>query len=94
MLRGCVPKKLLVIGANLSHEFEASKGFGWHFDSEPKHDWSDLIAAKNKELQRLTGVYKSLLNSSGVQLIEGRGKVEIGTSSFCNLCRNVYVEDI
>eukprot|EP00246_Nothoceros_aenigmaticus_P000782 TRINITY_DN11011_c0_g1_i1.p1 TRINITY_DN11011_c0_g1~~TRINITY_DN11011_c0_g1_i1.p1 ORF type:complete len:588 (-),score=109.36 TRINITY_DN11011_c0_g1_i1:701-2395(-) len=75
VLRGCVPKKLLVIGSNFSHEFEGSKGFGWKFDSEPNHDWVDLIAAKNKEIQRLTGVYKSLLDSSGVELIEGRGKI-------------------
>jgi len=70
-----VPKKLLVYGANFPHDFESSRGFGWSFETEPKHDWKTLISNKNAELNRLTGVYKSLLQKSGVDLIEGRGKV-------------------
>lgn len=75
MLRGCVPKKLLVYASKYSHEFEESHGFGWQYDTEPKHDWSTLIANKNAELQRLTGIYKNILKNAGVTLIEGRGKV-------------------
>lgn len=58
-----------------SHEFEDSRGFGWQYDTEPSHDWSTLIANKNAELQRLTGIYKNILNNANVKLIEGRGKV-------------------
>ncbi|MED6192587.1 hypothetical protein PIB30_011662 [Stylosanthes scabra] len=75
VLRGCVPKKLLVYSSKYSHEFEESNGFGWKYDSEPKHDWSTLMANKNAELQRLTGIYKNILKNSNVQLIEGRGKI-------------------
>nr|GMD61017.1 glutathione reductase, chloroplastic [Ipomoea batatas] len=75
VLRGCVPKKLLVYASKYSHEFEESCGFGWNYETEPKHDWSTLIANKNAELQRLTGIYKNILNNAGVTLIEGRGKV-------------------
>ncbi|KAL3517642.1 hypothetical protein ACH5RR_020231 [Cinchona calisaya] len=75
VLRGCVPKKLLVYASKFSHEFEESCGFGWNYETEPKHDWSILIANKNAELQRLTGIYKNILKNAGVQLIEGRGKV-------------------
>ncbi|PON38000.1 Trypanothione reductase [Parasponia andersonii] len=75
VLRGCVPKKLLVYASKYSHEFEESHGFGWSYESEPKHDWSTLMANKNAELQRLTGIYKNVLKNSGVTLIEGRGKV-------------------
>lgn len=75
MLRGCVPKKLLVYGSKYSHEFEESHGFGWTYETEPKHDWSTLIANKNTELQRLVGIYKNILNNAGVTLIEGRGKI-------------------
>jgi glutathione reductase (NADPH) len=75
VLRGCVPKKLLVYASNFPHDFESSRGFGWSFETEPKHDWKTLITNKNAELNRLTGVYKSLLEKSGVNLIEGRGKV-------------------
>ncbi|CAO2818830.1 unnamed protein product [Amaranthus hypochondriacus] len=75
VLRGCVPKKLLVYSSKYSHEFEESHGFGWSYDTEPKHDWSTLIANKNAELQRLTGIYKNILKNANVTLIEGRGKI-------------------
>ncbi|KAL8150299.1 hypothetical protein V2J09_020107 [Rumex salicifolius] len=75
VLRGCVPKKLLVYASKYSHEFDESHGFGWSYEAEPKHDWSTLIANKNAELQRLTGIYKNILKNAGVVLIEGRGKV-------------------
>ncbi|MCH82067.1 glutathione reductase chloroplastic/mitochondrial-like, partial [Trifolium medium] len=75
VIRGCVPKKLLVYASKFSHEFEESNGFGWRYDSEPKHDWSSLIANKNAELQRLTGIYKNILKNNNVKLIEGRGKI-------------------
>ncbi|CAH8360238.1 unnamed protein product [Eruca vesicaria subsp. sativa] len=75
VLRGCVPKKLLVYASKYTHEFEDSHGFGWKYDTDPSHDWSTLIANKNAELQRLTGIYKNILNNANVKLIEGRGKV-------------------
>lgn len=75
VLRGCVPKKLLVYSSKYSHEFEESHGFGWTYEADPKHDWSTLMANKNAELQRLTGIYKNILRNAGVTLIEGRGKI-------------------
>ncbi|CAK7349578.1 unnamed protein product [Dovyalis caffra] len=75
VLRGCVPKKLLVYASKYAHEFDESRGFGWKYDNEPLHDWSTLMANKNAELQRLTGIYKNILNNAGVTLIEGRGKI-------------------
>ncbi|EEF41403.1 glutathione reductase, chloroplastic [Ricinus communis] len=75
VLRGCVPKKLLVYASKYSHEFDESNGFGWTYATEPKHDWSTLMANKNAELQRLTGIYKNVLKNAGVTLIEGRGKI-------------------
>ncbi|GAB2226391.1 hypothetical protein Droror1_Dr00022195 [Drosera rotundifolia] len=75
VLRGCVPKKLFVYASKYSHEFEESRNFGWRYDTEPKHDWSTLIANKNAELHRLTGIYKNILKNAGVTLMEGRGKI-------------------
>uniref|UniRef100_J3N2N1 glutathione-disulfide reductase n=2 Tax=Oryza brachyantha TaxID=4533 RepID=J3N2N1_ORYBR len=75
VLRGCVPKKLLVYASKYSHEFEESHGFGWRYGTEPKHDWSTLMTNKNLELQRLLGVQTNMLKNSGVTIIEGRGKV-------------------
>ncbi|KAF3778065.1 Glutathione reductase [Nymphaea thermarum] len=75
VLRGCVPKKLLVYSSKYAHDFEESRGYGWKYESDPVHDWSTMIANKNAELQRLTGVYKNILKNAGVALFEGRGKV-------------------
>ncbi|KAL0925820.1 hypothetical protein M5K25_004190 [Dendrobium thyrsiflorum] len=75
VLRGCVPKKLLVYASKFSHEFEESHGFGWNYEADPKHDWSTLMANKTAELHRLTGIYKNILKNAGVTLIEGRGKI-------------------
>ncbi|KAF3448096.1 hypothetical protein FNV43_RR08806 [Rhamnella rubrinervis] len=54
---------------------EQSNGFGWKYENEPKHDWSTLMANKNAELQRLTGIYKNILKNASATLIEGRGKI-------------------
>src|SRR5262249_28045706 len=56
VLRGCVPKKLLVYGAHVAHDIEDAAGFGWTIEGA-QHDWAKLIAAKDKELERLEGIY-------------------------------------
>src|SRR6266568_4833737 len=83
VLRGCVPKKLLVYGAQFADAFADAAGFGWTV-VPPKFDWPVLIAAKNKELDRLEQIYIDMLKNSGVEIIEGRAvladphTVEIG----------------
>lgn len=72
VMRGCVPKKLLVYGAHYAEHFEDAAGFGWTV-GETSHDWGALIAAKDKELNRLEGVYHRMFADAGVNLIEGRG---------------------
>lgn len=72
--RGCVPKKLLVYGAQFREAFQDAEGYGWSVQ-EPLFTWSKLLAAKDKELDRLRGVYARLLRDSGVTLLEGRGRV-------------------
>ena len=52
VIRGCVPKKLLMYASSFSADAEDARGFGWHFDAMA-HDWSVLIAAKDAELQQL-----------------------------------------
>ncbi|HZT51974.1 MAG TPA: glutathione-disulfide reductase, partial [Stellaceae bacterium] len=74
VIRGCVPKKLLVYGAQFADAFADAAGFGWHV-APPVHDWASLIAAKDKEIDRLEGIYRKLLADSGVRLIEGRGRL-------------------
>ena len=74
VIRGCVPKKLLVYGASFAGEFEDAAGFGWHIDGV-RHDWQKLIDAKDKEIDRLEGIYRSLLANAGADLITGTGVV-------------------
>src|SRR5579884_2992125 len=72
VLRGCVPKKLLVYGAQFAEAFADSAGFGWSVPP-PRFDWPSLIAAKDAELDRLEKINVNMLNNSGVEIIEGRG---------------------
>ncbi|MDA0997941.1 MAG: glutathione-disulfide reductase [Proteobacteria bacterium] len=74
VMRGCVPKKLLVYGAHFAHDFEDSRGFGWQ-PGLARHDWPTLIARKNAELDRLEAVYHRLLKDAGVTEIDGTGKL-------------------
>ena len=74
VMRGCVPKKLLVYGAGFAHDFGDARGFGWTV-AEPTFDWGALIANKNVELNRLEEIYHRILRESGVTLLDGRGVV-------------------
>jgi len=74
VMRGCVPKKLLVMGAHFAQHFEDAVGYGWSVLGAT-HDWGAMIAAKNKELDRLEGIYQRLLRDQGVTLVDGRGVV-------------------
>jgi glutathione reductase (NADPH) len=74
VMRGCVPKKLLVYGAQFADAFADAAGFGWTVP-QPSFDWPSLIAAKNQELDRLEQIYRTMLKNGKVELIEGRGVV-------------------
>ena len=75
VIRGCVPKKLLMYGSAFSSDVEDARGFGWQTDEMPSHDWPTLIAAKNAELNRLETIYRSLLKNAGATLITGWAKI-------------------
>ncbi|MHA1179754.1 MAG: glutathione-disulfide reductase [Alphaproteobacteria bacterium] len=74
VIRGCVPKKLLVYASRFSDEFEDARGFGWQ-TGEPVFDWPTLIKAKDKEIARLEGLYRANLNKMGVAIFEERAEV-------------------
>ncbi|WP_175745371.1 glutathione-disulfide reductase [Burkholderia ambifaria] len=71
VLRGCIPKKLLVYASHYPHEVEDAKGFGWTFGTGTL-DWPALIAAKDREINRLSDIYINLLQQSGVEMHAGR----------------------
>ena len=74
VLRGCVPKKLLVYAASFAEHFEDAAGFGWEV-GERRLDWPKLMRAKQAELDRLEQIYRRLLRDSKVELIEGRARL-------------------
>ncbi len=74
VIRGCVPKKLYVYASRFADEFEEAAGFGWTA-GEPRFDFSALKAAKDKEIDRLEGAYRSTLRNAGVTLVESRATV-------------------
>ncbi|MEE8581996.1 MAG: FAD-dependent oxidoreductase, partial [Myxococcota bacterium] len=73
---GCIPKKLLVYASHFREDFEdAALGYGWRV-GERSFDWSTLIEDKDREIERLNGVYRDLLKGAGVEHIEGRASLK------------------
>jgi glutathione reductase (NADPH) len=71
---GCIPKKLLVYAAHFAEDFDDAAGYGWNV-GERAIDWPKLIAYKNAEIERLNGVYRKLLEDSGVTIFDGRAEI-------------------
>ena len=71
---GCIPKKLLVYASHFRDEFEDAAGFGWTVEPE-NFDWTQLIANKNVEIQRLNGIYERLLTNAGATIYNGRAQL-------------------
>jgi glutathione reductase (NADPH) len=75
VIRGCVPKKLLVYASRFADDFEDAAGFGWDVE-KPRFDWSTLIRNKDREIARLEGIYRSNLEKAGVDIIDSRAVIE------------------
>eukprot|EP00929_Paragymnodinium_shiwhaense_P000276 TRINITY_DN100517_c0_g1_i1.p1 TRINITY_DN100517_c0_g1~~TRINITY_DN100517_c0_g1_i1.p1 ORF type:complete len:631 (-),score=186.69 TRINITY_DN100517_c0_g1_i1:348-2144(-) len=77
VIRGCVPKKLLIYGSHFREEIQDAAGYGWSLPAgtEPTLDWDKLIEHKNNEVTRLNGIYGKLLAGAGVDHYEGYAKV-------------------
>ena len=75
VIRGCVPKKLLVYASEFAKTFKLAEGYGWTV-GETAFSWEKLIAAKDNEIDRLSGIYERNLNNSGVETIEDRAVFE------------------
>uniref|UniRef100_A0A0E0CSZ4 glutathione-disulfide reductase n=1 Tax=Oryza meridionalis TaxID=40149 RepID=A0A0E0CSZ4_9ORYZ len=75
VIRGCVPKKILVYGSSFRGEFEDAKNFGWEINGDINFNWKKLLENKTQEIVRLNGVYQRILGNSGVTMIEGAGSL-------------------
>ncbi|MEX0645982.1 MAG: FAD-dependent oxidoreductase, partial [Parvularculaceae bacterium] len=71
VIRGCVPKKLLVYASEFSRDFEDAKGYGWTAEGV-SFDWPTLIANKDAEIDRLNGVYIRNLTNAGAEIFDTR----------------------
>ncbi|HSI40363.1 MAG TPA: glutathione-disulfide reductase [Xanthobacteraceae bacterium] len=75
VIRGCVPKKLLVYAARFAHAFEDAVGFGWTVEGA-HFDWPTLIANKDREIDRLEAAYRRNVEAAGVTVLATRATVE------------------
>jgi glutathione reductase (NADPH) len=71
---GCIPKKLLVYASEFSEAFEDAAGYGWNARS-PQFDWHTLVSNKDREIERLNGVYERLLTAAGARIIRQRAQL-------------------
>jgi glutathione reductase (NADPH) len=74
VIRGCVPKKLLVYASEIRNQLHDARGFGWTIEGASV-DWSALIAAKDREIGRLSAIYLDLLRQRGVAILDGRAQL-------------------
>jgi glutathione reductase (NADPH) len=75
VIRGCVPKKLFVLGSHIRYEIEDAAGFGWTIPSAT-FDWPTLVANKDKEIARLEGIYTTNVEKSGAHIVKTRAVFE------------------
>jgi glutathione reductase (NADPH) len=75
VIRGCVPKKILVYASRFADEFEDAAAFGWTL-SKPTFDWSHLIANKDREIARLEAAYINTLERNKVEIVRARAVIE------------------
>ena len=75
VIRGCVPKKLLVYASRFAEEFADAAGYGWTVP-EPRFDWPTLIANKDREINRLEAAYTTTLERHKVGLVKSRAIIE------------------
>lgn len=75
VIRGCVPKKLMVYASHIHQEIEDAAGFGWTIPSA-SFDWATLIANKDKEIARLEAAYTANVEKSGATIVKTRAVME------------------
>ena len=81
---GCIPKKLFVYASHFAEDFEDAAGFGWRpspgagadgRSGAPAFDWPTLVANKDREIERLNGIYRGLIEGAGARLYDARATI-------------------
>ena len=74
VIRGCVPKKLMVIGSEFKTNFELAKAYGWEA-GDISLNWEKFNSGRSKEIKRLEGIYSNILKNNEVDFYKGEGKI-------------------
>jgi glutathione reductase (NADPH) len=94
VVRGCVPKKLMVYASDFARQFETARGYGWTVD-KPVFDWPTFLAAKDREIARLSGIYTTNLEKAGVDLFQAKAAfVDAHTLELVGQNRTITAEKI
>ena len=81
---GCIPKKLFVYASHFAEDFEDAAGFGWRGSAASSSgggsglaafDWPTLVANKDREIERLNGIYRGLIEGAGARLFDARATI-------------------
>jgi glutathione reductase (NADPH) len=75
VIRGCIPKKLFVYASRFRDEFEDAEGFGWKIE-KTSFDWPALVAGKEKEITRLSGLYGMHMTRAGAEIVDSRAVLD------------------
>src|SRR5437660_1620099 len=75
VMRGCIPKKLMVFASVFAEEFEDARNFGWDVCSR-EFNWTTFIENKDREIARISGVYRSVLENADVTIFHERATLK------------------
>ena len=75
VIRGCVPKKLMVFASEFPNAIEDAQAYGWDVSSGD-FDWTDFRTKMHAELDRLEGIYRRLLDGSSVTAYDARATIK------------------
>jgi glutathione reductase (NADPH) len=94
VVRGCIPKKLMVYASDFAHQFEIARGYGWTLEA-PRFSWRDFLTAKDTEIARLSGIYTANLGKAGAELFHARAQLrDAHTIELVGLDRTVTADQI
>ena len=75
VIRGCIPKKLMVYASSFTKDFEMAGAYGWELQPA-KLNWDKFNTARNTEIERLENIYGGILKNNNVDYISGRGELK------------------
>ncbi len=97
VIRGCVPKKIMVLASRFHDAFRDAEGYGWTVPQKPVFSWERLKQIRDAEVERLSGIYETNLLKAGVVVfkeraaIAGKNRITLGASQTAFSAKNILV---